>query len=191
MLWESRKTWEFSTITACASPSIPGFVAVTRDEFWVWVGWKVAGLWVTQPQDISMFRNLGGRCCSSDNVAVFVLHQKTLNVILLLTGFLAVKFEVSKWILVLTLMLCSVNSETLILTRAGLDNCRKIQMCVCQDCTLPFSYKSLQHLFCLYLFPNFQYLLEISNIYYWNFQYFQLFQFPVFPIFIIGILCFQ
>lgn len=45
---------------------------------------------------------------------------------LFLAGLLAVKFGVSKWILVLTLLLCSVNSETLVLPRAGMDNSRKI-----------------------------------------------------------------
>lgn len=59
------------------SRSRPDFVAVTRDEF-VGLGgrgWKVAGLWVTKPQDISIFRNFGeGGWCSYENVAVFVFR---------------------------------------------------------------------------------------------------------------------
>lgn len=77
MVWESRHTWEFSIITACVSLSCPDFVVVTRDEF-VGLGgrgWKVAGLWVTKPQDISIFRNFGeGGWCSYENVAVFVFR---------------------------------------------------------------------------------------------------------------------
>lgn len=106
--------------------SIPDFIA---DEVWGWVWvWQGSG-WPNLR--IFPYLEIWGDWCSYDNVAILVFHQKTLNVFLFLAGFLAVKFGVSKWILALTLLLCSVNSETLILTQAGMGNSRKIQMCVC------------------------------------------------------------